>query len=95
MISDNIELFKTYNWTGRTVWDVYIFIARNCKKTQKQKLESGEKIKILKLDFDEFIEIVSSDKFGNKEISNDFYRMKHNKEKLEKLKERIFRKTNF
>ena len=51
----DLVLWKTVQPYGNKVdWDVYGFIARGCKKVAEQNLDSGEKIQLELVSFDEF-----------------------------------------
>jgi ADP-ribose pyrophosphatase len=76
MESDNWELFKKQSPYNKIEWTEYVFIAKNCKKTSEQKLDSGEKIEVLELSFDEFFEKVLSDNFRSILFKIDLLKMK-------------------
>jgi len=86
--SDNWELFWTYKKSSRIDYKNNIFIARNCKKVQNQNLDSGEKIKIHKVNWKQFLDIVADPKFRVSEFAlevfSDIYLWKENE-----LKEKI------
>lgn len=88
--SDDWELIKTYEYSGKIEWPMYLYIARNCKQTGEQKLDPGEKIEVKKVSFEEFLQIASSETFWNQIFANDMLRMKLDKEKLEEFKKRLF-----
>lgn len=90
MKSNNWTLWKEVNFGDKVDWPCYYYIAKNCKIVQKQKLESGEKIEPLEVNFDEFIKIVSEEKFKNQQFSQMIFRMKHTKGELEKFKKELF-----
>ena len=87
--SSDWELLKTYTPLHKIDWDIYLYVARNCKKTGNQHLDSGEKIEIIKYTFNEFIETVLSDKYWGNELVLDILRMKQDG-KLEEFKNKIF-----
>lgn len=89
--SENWELLKTYTPFHKIDWDIYMYIARDCVKIGDQHLDAGEKIEIIKCTFDEFIEIVESDKYWGNELVLDILRMKQSG-KLKEFKEKIFGK---
>jgi ADP-ribose pyrophosphatase len=89
--SDDWELFKTYEYEGKIAWPMYLFIARHCKKVAEQKLDSGEKIEVKQVSFDEFIDRASSETFWNQIVTNDILRMRLDKEKLEEFKKKLFK----
>ena len=91
MESQNWELIKTYSPLHKIDWDIYLFIAGNCEKVKDQDLDSGERIKVVEYTFDEFIEIVESDKYWGNELVLDILRMKQDGEKLNEFKSKIFR----
>jgi len=88
--SDDWELIKTYEYTGKIDWPMYLYVARNCRKVAQQNLDPGEKIEVKKVSFQEFLEIVSSENFWNLPVANDVLRMQLNKEKLEDFKKKLF-----
>lgn len=92
--SDDWELIKTYESEGKIQWETHLFIARNCRKVAEQNLDAGEKIEVKEVDFDEFLEIVSDEKFWGRDIANDILRMRLNKEKLEEFKKRLLDKSS-
>lgn len=89
MSSNRWELYKTYRPMHKIEWEIYTYIAKDCKKDREQKLDTGEKIEIKEYSFDEFIEIVLSEKFWGNELACDILRMKDTNE-LEAFKNRLF-----
>ena len=83
------ELIKTYESEGKIQWITYLFAARNCKKIAEPKLDPGEKIEVKKVTFDEFLEIVSSEKFWGQNIANDILRMRLDPKKLAEFKNKL------
>ncbi len=88
--SNDWELLSVYEPVLKIDWKFYIFIARNCKNASKLNLDSGEKIKVKTVDFDEFLKIVDSEKFRNKDFANELFRMKF-ENKLEDFKKKLFK----
>lgn len=93
MESQNWELIKTYSPLHKIDWEIYLFVARNCEKTEDQDLDSGEKIEIVEYTFEKFIEIVESDKYWGNELVLDILRMKQDRKKLNEFKSKIFGKN--
>lgn len=87
--SNDWELFKKYNPYSKTEWVVYVYLARNCQKIAKQNLDSGEKIKILKIDFDQFFRLLMTQTFFAKDFAMDVLKMKING-KLNAFKKKLF-----
>lgn len=88
--SSDWELLKIYNPMHKIDWEVYLFVARNCKKVAEQKLDTGEKIETIECAFDKFLEIAESDKFWGEEFITDVLRMKQDKKKMEDFKNKLF-----
>ncbi|HWY79206.1 MAG TPA: NUDIX hydrolase [Candidatus Sulfotelmatobacter sp.] len=93
LISNDWEILKTYEYEGKIEWPMYVYVARNCKKIAEQQLDPGEQIEVKKVSFDEFIKIASSEKFWNQFFTSDILRMRLDKEKLEKFKQKLFKKN--
>lgn len=88
--SDEWILYKEHRPEGKIDWPMYLYIARNCKKVTDAHLDSGEKIDIKELSFNEFIDTVSREDFWGEWISNDIFRMKQDPDKLEDFRKTIF-----
>src|SRR3989344_5444898 len=88
--SDDWELLKTLHSEGKVMWDTYLFVARDCRKTAEPMLDSGEKIEIKEVDFDELVRIVCSESFWGQNISLEFLRMRLDHKKILEFKNKIF-----
>jgi 8-oxo-dGTP pyrophosphatase MutT (NUDIX family) len=71
-------------------WVIYTFIAKGLKKVAEMNLDSGEKIKLLPVSFNELIEKAIGKNFSEREIIDKFYEAKLYPKKREELKE-LFR----
>jgi ADP-ribose pyrophosphatase len=91
LASDDWELIKTYEFQGKIEWPIYYYIARHCKKVAEQHLDPGEKIEVKQVSFSDFIEMTSSEDFGNNMFTNDILRMKLDEKKLDEFKKKLFR----
>lgn len=87
--SEEWELLKIYHNEGKIEWDVYLFAARNCKKITEPNLDAGEKIDVVEVSWEEFLEKVSSEHFWGQIIANDILRMRLDSTKLESLKKKL------
>lgn len=70
---------------GKIEWVAYYFIAKGCKKITNQNLDSGEKINLLYLDFDEFVKIVLEESDSNT-LKIELLEAKLNPKKMRALK---------
>ena len=85
MKCNNICEYFCESQVGNLSWDTIYFIAKGCEVISKQNLDSGERIKILELDFEEFIEKIAEDDFRNKGFAL-FILKKYFKGELEEFK---------
>ena len=90
--SNDWELLEVYDPLFKLEWNVYVFVARNCVKTQDQKLDPGERITPYPVNFDQFVEYTSSKDFWGREFSNNIYRLKI-EGKLDHLKDILFKRS--
>lgn len=89
MICEELELLEVTHPGGKIDWPCYYFIAHNCEVVQEQNLDSGEKIEVLEVDFEEFLEIVEEEHFRNKYFSNYLFRILHTPDKFKAFKEKL------
>jgi ADP-ribose pyrophosphatase len=73
LVSDKIKLWFSYQPLNKIDWAVYNFIAYDCRKVGEQNLDNGEKIKLMRVTFDEFAKISAQDNFRNTEVSLKFF----------------------
>jgi len=76
--------------TNKIDWEVHYFIARNCKKIQDQKLDSGEKIETLKVSFEKFIDVFTKKQNRGHWITYYLKKLK-TENKLEEFRKKIFK----
>lgn len=91
MVSDDWELYRTWDPVTKMEWTIYTYIARNCRKVTEQKLDSGERIEILQLEFDDFVQRLSNDEFRADQLAIEVLRMRLEPEKLEAFRKKIFK----
>ena len=70
-------------------WEIYLFVARNCKKVAEPKLDSGEKIETIECSFDKFVKIVEDDEYWGRELSLDLLKMEK-AGTVENFKQKLF-----
>lgn len=90
MESDDWELLKTFEGHGKIIWPTYLFAARNCRKVQEPALDPGEKIEVVKVPFEEFLDITSSEDFWGQNVANEILRTRLDEEKLAAFKQKLF-----
>jgi len=88
--SNDWELYRIYEPFHKIDWQIYTYIARNCINAGQQQLDSGEKIEVIKCTFDEFVEIVLSDKYWGNELALDICKKLRNPTELSTFKQKLF-----
>ena len=93
LTSDDWEILSEQEpYPEKMDFTLHTFVARNCKKIQEPSKDPGEKIKIISVNFEEFIEIVlDKDSPITKEFALDILKMKE-QGNLENFKQKLFKK---
>lgn len=68
-------------------WASYIFVAKGVRKVAELALDPGEKIELMSVSFDEFLDIAIRDDFYEKEIQADVFRALLDSKKMVALRE--------
>ncbi len=90
--SDDVELISTYRPSSKLMWNIYTYVARGCVKTHEQDLDAGEKIEVLEVGLDEYIELIDSGKLERfaAPIREMCIRAKYHEPSKEKLRKQLF-----
>ena len=90
--SDDWELLDTYCGSSKINWDLYVYVARNCKRILEQELDVGERIELMEVTFDEFIQMVDSKQINRiaESIREWCIRASYDKTKYNELKQKIY-----
>jgi 8-oxo-dGTP pyrophosphatase MutT (NUDIX family) len=85
------ELLDAIQPVGKIDWALYTFIAKGCKKVAEIKPDAGEKIELMPVSFEEFLEISVGENFRDPEIPEKLLRDGYakivwNKSRLSRLK---------
>lgn len=89
-VSDKWELFDATQPTTKVDWAIFMFLAKDCKKIQEQKLDPGEKLEVLEVSWEEFLDYSKRKEFRDTELALKIYRESTTPEALEKLRQKIF-----
>lgn len=73
--AENWQLWFASQVSSKIDWANYVFVAQACRKVAKQNLDGGEKISVLELSLDEYIEIMRRDDYRDQEIALRYFRM--------------------
>jgi 8-oxo-dGTP pyrophosphatase MutT (NUDIX family) len=66
-------------------WTVWTFIAKRCQQTNQQ-LEGGEKIQLIEVTFEEYIDLVTQDNYRDSEIALKLLKLSRLEGELERVK---------
>lgn len=66
--AEEISLWHSAQQISKIDWALYIFFAKNCRKVAEQELDGGEKIKVMLVGMEEFIEMVIEQKIKINEL---------------------------
>lgn len=92
-ISLDWKHWLTFDGTTNVATFVDYFIARNCEIIQEIQPDSGEKISLFEVSFDEFLELSSDENFHHHwNLLPILYEARLKKEKYEELKEFLYGK---
>ncbi len=81
--------WKSKRATSKIDWDIYTYIAYDCKKTHPQTLDEGEKIRVYMLSFRQFSVMVLRGKFG-RDMKLEFLEAKTDPKRMRRLKKLLF-----
>ena len=67
-VSDNWTLFESVQPVSKIDWAIFSFVARNCRKSAALKLDSGERIKLREVTWEEFLAVLMDESFRDHEL---------------------------
>lgn len=88
---DQLELWFSTQYSSKIQSDAYYFIGRNAYLKYKPTPEPGEKIEVLEVGFEEFIDIIRADNFRDTAISLKVLRIAHDRELLRQFKDYLIK----
>ena len=89
MVSDEWTLIRRYSQSWHIDWDTYYFVARDCCVVQQPKLDSGEKLEIRWVSFDEMVEMIKTNKLWDISLKAELMTLKVDG-KLDEFRELLF-----
>jgi ADP-ribose pyrophosphatase len=82
-------LWKSVQPISKIEWAVYVFIAKGLEYTGHNNLDSGERIQIKKVSFDDFLQLARNPSFSEYEVKDDMYEALLDQNAYEILKKRF------
>lgn len=71
----SLELWFAHNYSQTIVSTKYFYLAKGCIKVQGQNPEDTERIEVMELDLDTFLQYATRDNFKHMELQNKFMKM--------------------
>lgn len=87
--SNEWSLFTAVQPVTKIDWAIYTFIAHGAFKTHEPELDGGEKIELLEVTFEEFIDMCAEGKLQEEDLTLAVLRAQANPEKMRQLKAKI------
>lgn len=87
--ANEFVLWDAIQISGKVDWASYTFIAKGCQKVKGQNVDSGEKINLITVSFDEFIKLAAQDDFRDIEVVLKLFKLTQNLKEMEKTR-RLF-----
>ena len=91
-VSRDWRLLKKIRPSGKIVWSIYTYIARDCLYWQPPRLDAGEKITVKLISFDEFLALADEPDFYEQELVNYMLRARMDKKIYKKFHKLLFKK---
>lgn len=82
-------LWKSVQPISKIEWAVYVFIAKGLEYTGHNNLDSGERIQVKKVSFDDFLQLARNPSFSEYEVKDDMYEALLDQNAYEILKKRF------
>lgn len=83
-------LFDAVQPVSKVEWAVYTFFAKGCKKVAEQNLDGAEKIDLMHINFDEFVQQVLEKDFSDLELKIKFFEAKLDEDRLGEIRKMMF-----
>ncbi|MBU0974449.1 NUDIX hydrolase [Patescibacteria group bacterium] len=88
--AEKVDFWYSIQPVSKIEWPIFIYIARGCHKVAEQNLDSGEKIKLKYVNWNEFLDLVVQDDFRDWDVALRFLKAMQREGELEKIKKLIF-----
>ncbi|AVP96488.1 hypothetical protein C7S18_04430 [Ahniella affigens] len=86
LVAEGVVLWQSFQFLPKIDWAIYIFLTRGFRTLPSAKPDPGECISLLEVSFEEFIELVSKEEFGDLEVALKVLRLAHDPKSLAQMK---------
>lgn len=76
LTAKNWQILKRWRPFNKIDWEIFLYVARACRQVSAPTLDPGEKIETREVSFDQFVKIVTQEKFWGKELTIELLRRK-------------------
>jgi 8-oxo-dGTP pyrophosphatase MutT (NUDIX family) len=83
------ELYDALQPTSKADWAIYYFIARGCELNKEYIEDAGERIRVEKVNFDDFLQLARRPDFAERELKVHIYEALLEPAKMKLLREKI------
>jgi ADP-ribose pyrophosphatase len=92
LATDDWELWAARKPVGKIDWTIFVYVARGCRKVAEQALDAGEKIELLRVGFDEFLDMVDRGDLAyiESDLRLDLVRARYDAGHRERIRKKIF-----
>lgn len=87
-----LKLWYKQSKSSKVIHNVYVYIAYDCEQKWEQSLDSGEKIQVKSVTFDQFLKLSDLPTFRAKELTIEMLRARLNPKKKKQLRQLFFPK---
>jgi len=84
-----LDFWFAHQVESRVDWAIFVFIARGCKRVSDQQVDSGERIEVSEVSFDDFLRVATKDEFQNMNIAPKLLKAALDPEEMVALKKRL------
>ena len=81
-----LVLWYSEQFIEKIDWAVYTFIAKDCRKISEPSFDAGEKINLIYVSFDDFLDLVAKENYRDLEIALKIFRISKDPRKLEETR---------
>ena len=86
---EKVELWRVEGSGSKLKWDTYYYIIKNCRKVSEKELDAGEKVNVMEVSLEKFLELADDSSFRNRTFSDILFRIKKTPEKWREFLEKL------
>lgn len=87
--SNDWQLWYSFQPYSKIDWTIFVFIAKDCRKTREIKLDAGEKIELNLVSFEDWLELAAGEKLSGINFTVIALKAKLDERLMQDLKNRL------